>query len=33
MSALHAQMGLPAHAQPGTVKCWQDNKDTQIGAA
>ena len=21
------------HAQPGTVKCWQDNKHTQIGAA
>ena len=25
--------GPASGAQPGTVKCWQDNKDTQIGAA
>ena len=31
--ALAGDEGLPAHAQPGTVKCWQDNKHTQIGAA
>ena len=31
--AVRRRMGLPARAQPGTVKCWQDNKHTQIGAA
>ena len=25
--------GPTSAPQPGTVKCWQDNKDTQIGAA
>ncbi|GFG54273.1 hypothetical protein MAGR_57140 [Mycolicibacterium agri] len=30
---MRGSLGAASGAEPGTVKCWQDNKDTQIGAA